>query len=111
MLHIHPQDMLQAMLDAQDSSRKGHILTDNEVIAEMILFMLAGYDTSSNVLALTCYHFAIYPEVQEKAAEEVSRICNSAGEISYDEIKDMHYLDACVSETLRLYPPGKYMFS
>ena len=94
------------MLDAQSTERKGRKLTDNEVIAEMVLFMLAGYDTSSNILSLTCYQFAIYPEIQEKVAGEISRVCQSPDGTTYDEIKDMPYLEACINETLRLYPPG-----
>ena len=94
------------MLAAQHPEKKGHKLTDDEVIAEMVLFMLAGYDTSSNILALTSYHLAIYPEIQEKVAEEISRVCESPDSVTYDEIKEMPYLEACISETLRLYPPG-----
>ena len=94
------------MLAAQHPEKKGHKLTDDEVIAEMILFILAGYDTSSNILTLSCYHFALYPEIQEKAFEEISRVCRSNETATYDELKDMPYLEACIFETLRLYPPG-----
>ena len=94
------------MLAAQHPEKKGYTLTDDEVIAGMVLFMLAGYDTSSNILALSCYHFAIYPEIQEKVFEEISRVCKSNDTATYDELKDMPYLEACISETLRLYPPG-----
>ena len=94
------------MLAAQHPEKKGYKLTDNEVIAEMVLFILAGYDTSSNVLTLSCYHFALYPEIQEKVFEEISRVCTSKETATYDELKDMPYLEACISETLRLYPPG-----
>eukprot|EP00795_Rhopilema_esculentum_P016292 gene16292-7678_t len=99
-------DMLQNMLNSQHPEKKGHQLTENELIAQMIIFLLAGYDTSSNVLCLTCYHLALYPEVQDKVYEEVMRICESKETTTYDEIKEMVYLEACVSETLRLYPPG-----
>ena len=95
------------MLAAQHPDRKGHKLTDNEMIAEMVLFMLAGYDTSSNVLTLSCYHLAIYPEIQEKVVEEIQRVCQSPDGVTYDEIKDMPYLEAIICETLRLYPPGE----
>ena len=94
------------MLNAQNPERKGHKLTDNELIAQMVLFIIAGYDTSSNTLAFTCYHFAIHPEIQEKVVEEISRVCQSPDGTTYDEIKDMPYLEACINETLRLYPPG-----
>ena len=95
------------MLAAQHPDKKGDQLTDDEVVAEMVLFILAGYDTSSNVLALTCYHFAVFPDAQEKVLEEINRVCKSPDAVTYDEIQNMPYLEACISETLRLYPPGK----
>ena len=97
------------MLNSQHPDKKGHKLTENEVIAEMVLFFLAGYDTSSNILGLTCYQLAIYPEIQERVYEEIMRNCESKDTATYDEIKEMVYLEACVSETLRLYPPGELL--
>ena len=99
------------MLAAQHPEKKGHKLTDDEVIAEMVLFILAGYDTSSNVLTLSCYHFALYPEIQEKVFEEITSVCKSNETATYDELKDMPYLEACIFETLRLYPPGMFINS
>ena len=94
------------MLDAQHPESTGYKLSEDEVIAEMILFLMAGYDTSSNVLTLSCYHLAIYPEIQEKVVEEIQRVCQSPDGVTYDEIKDMTYLEAVICETLRLFPPG-----
>ena len=101
--------MLQNILNSQHPDKKGHKLTENEVIAEMVLFLLAGYDTSSNTLGLTCYQLALYPEIQERVYEEITRICESKDTATYDEIKEMVYLEAFVSETLRLYPPGEVL--
>eukprot|EP00112_Aurelia_sp_Birch-Aquarium-sp1_P007736 Seg1845.6 transcript_id=Seg1845.6/GoldUCD/mRNA.D3Y31 product="Cytochrome P450 3A24" protein_id=Seg1845.6/GoldUCD/D3Y31 len=100
------KDMLELMLAAQHPDKKGHILSDDELIAEMVLFLLAGYDTSSNVLSLLCYHLAVYPEIQEKLVEEIKQVCELPDTTNYEEIKNMPYLEACISETLRLYPPG-----
>ena len=94
------------MLAAQDPENKGHKLTDNEMIAQMALFILAGYESTSNALALTCYSLTIFPEIQETVCKEINDVCSSQDTCSYDEINQMPYLDACISETLRLYPPG-----
>ena len=95
------------MLAAQDPDNSGRKLTEQEVVSQMILFIIAGYDTSSNVLGLTCYHLAIYPEIQEKVFEEIKDVCSSLDTCTYEEINKMPYLEACISETLRLYPPGE----
>eukprot|EP00112_Aurelia_sp_Birch-Aquarium-sp1_P023103 Seg6750.2 transcript_id=Seg6750.2/GoldUCD/mRNA.D3Y31 product="Cytochrome P450 3A5" protein_id=Seg6750.2/GoldUCD/D3Y31 len=94
------------MLAAQDPENKGHKLTDNEMIAQMVLFILAGYESTSNTLALTCYNLTIFPELQERVLKEIKDVCSSQDTCTYDEINQMPYLDACISETLRLYPPA-----
>ncbi len=95
------------MLESQNPEAKGQYhLTDNEILAQMVLFILGGYDTSSNILGLTCYNLAVYPEAQERVAEEISQVCSSTETVTHEEIQKMPYLEACIAETLRLYPPG-----
>ena len=94
------------MLSAQHPERSGHKLNDNELIAQMVVSLLGGYHTVSCTLSLICYHLAVYPDVQERVFEEISRVCVSHEKVTHDEFKDMPYLEACISETLRLYPPG-----
>ncbi len=101
--------MLTLMLDSQNPENKRHHLTDNDILAEMVLFMLAGYDTSSNILGLTCYNLAVFPETQDRIVEEINQVCGLSDTVTYDDIQKMPYLEACISETLRLYPPGMAM--
>ncbi len=100
--------MVTLLLESQtpEAEAKGRELTDNEVIAQMVIFILAGYDTSSNILGLTCYNLAVFPEAQERVVEEIKQVCSSTDTVTYDEIQKMPYLEACIAETLRLYPPG-----
>ena len=46
-------------------------LSKLEILAQGFLFFLAGYDTVSDALALLLYCLAIYPDIQERAQEEV----------------------------------------
>ena len=93
------------MLASQDPEKKGYKLTDNEVTAQSMLYLIAGYDTSSITLGLTSYHLAIYPEVQDKVFEEIDTLF-PGDEVDYDSLHKTIYLDAVISETLRIYPPG-----
>ena len=96
------------MLEAQETpDSKGRILTDDELIAQSVIFLTAGYETSSTTLALTCYHLALYPEVQDKLYDEIIKCWPQDGMPGYDDVQKMPYLDQVISETLRLYPPGK----
>lgn len=46
----------------------------DEIVGNSILFLLVGYDTTSNALAFTAYTLAIHPDCQEKLIEEIDAI-------------------------------------
>jgi len=81
-------------------------ITENDILANSFIFILAGYETTASLLSYLFYSLAIYPECQQKLLEEVLENTGSNGKIDYDTITRMPYLDACVSETLRLYNPA-----
>ena len=59
------------MLDARDSeTQKG--LEKGEIIADSVVFILTGYETTSTTLAFTTYLLAANPEVQERLANEIN---------------------------------------
>lgn len=92
------------MLNA-DTRGKG--LSDDEIAAQSIGFLLAGSDTTSVTLSLTCFFIAANPEVQEKLHHEIDSVWTDEGEIpSYDTVRELPYLDMVIAETLRLHPTG-----
>ena len=46
-------------------------LTDEEIVTNSILFLLAGYVTTANTLAYTSYLLALHSEIQEKLQTEI----------------------------------------
>lgn len=105
-------DMIQLMIQARNESK----LTNNgvaklsleDMTAQAFVFFLAGLDTTSTTIGFAAHELAHHPEVQEKLAREVNeRISDIIDEkTGYEALKDFHYLDAVVNETLRLYPPN-----
>jgi len=81
-------------------SNKKIDITEDDIIANAILFFLAGYETTASMLSFLFYSLAINPECQQKLYEEVIEFNSQA---DYDTIARMPYLDACISETLRLF--------
>ncbi|KXJ25206.1 cytochrome P450 3A24 [Exaiptasia diaphana] len=102
------KDFLDLMINATNPEEPdNHKLSDDDIIAQCVIFLLAGYETSSTTLALTCYYLAAKPEIQEKVQQEIDRVWPDEEEVpTYDAINDLHYLDMVISETLRLCPPG-----
>ena len=49
-------------------------LTMPEVLGHSILFMLVGYDTTSNALTFAAYNLATHPECQEKLIQEIDDV-------------------------------------
>ncbi|KAG9510292.1 Cytochrome P450 3A4, partial [Fragariocoptes setiger] len=79
-------------------------LTDNEIIGNCQLFIIAGYDTTSSLLSFFTHTLAHHPEAQQKLYEEIKTAFPS-GVFNYETVTRLSYLDACISEVLRLFPP------
>ncbi|PIO54573.1 hypothetical protein TELCIR_24060, partial [Teladorsagia circumcincta] len=69
------------------------------------MFVLAGFETTPAVLHLTVYMLAIHENFQKRCREEIELICGTEGDITYTMLSEMKFVDQCISETLRMYPP------
>ncbi|XP_035498508.2 thromboxane-A synthase [Scophthalmus maximus] len=82
------------------------MITEDEIVGQAFVFLLAGYETSSNTLAFTCYLLAIHPECQRKVQDEVDEFFTRYEFPDYTNVQELKYLDMVICEALRLYPPG-----
>ena len=81
-------------------------LTDEEIIGNIILILLAGYETTASLLTYASYSLAVHPEIQAKLRQEILEAKNkNNGVLDYDILMSLPYLDAVINETLRMYPP------
>nr|AAL93295.1 cytochrome P450 CYP6P3 [Anopheles gambiae] len=94
--------------DSDDGSLgKGEVgMTQNELAAQAFVFFLAGFETSSTTQSFCLYELAKNPDIQERLREEINRaIAENGGEVTYDVVMNIKYLDNVIDETLRKYPP------
>ncbi|KAJ8729799.1 hypothetical protein PYW07_016837 [Mythimna separata] len=83
------------------------VWSDNDLIAQAVLFFLAGFETVSTAMSFLMYELAVNPEVQEKLAQEIKDTdAKNGGKFDFNSIQNMTYMDMVVSEVLRLWPPG-----
>uniref|UniRef100_A0A3Q2QAZ5 Thromboxane-A synthase n=1 Tax=Fundulus heteroclitus TaxID=8078 RepID=A0A3Q2QAZ5_FUNHE len=82
------------------------MMTEDEIVGQAFVFLLAGYETSSNTLAFTCYLLALNPQCQRRVQEEVDDFFTRHESPDYSNVQELKYLDMVVCEALRLYPPG-----
>ncbi|XP_058954828.2 cytochrome P450 3A24-like [Pocillopora verrucosa] len=103
------KDLLQLMMNANDETTVEGVsrLSDEEIVAQSIIFLLAGYETSSNTLAFTLYFLAVNPDVQDKLRKEISEALESnAKKPLYDVAQNIEFLDCVIKEAQRLCPPA-----
>lgn len=88
----------------KESTSKKHFLNNSEVMANCLLFMIGGYETTGTTLSFIIHLLVNYPEIQERVREEINAVLQNE-ELGYSAISKMQYLSQVISEALRLYPP------
>ncbi|CAL1289564.1 unnamed protein product [Larinioides sclopetarius] len=106
------KDDITSNYGGQDESNQQNIknvsnksLTLDELVGQCVIFFLAGYDTTASTLSYVSYLLALHPEIQTKLYVELREILQSTkGELTYEALQEMKYLDNVISESMRLYP-------
>lgn len=89
----------------QTSESNNENITMAEGAAQAFIFFLAGFETSSTTAAHCLYELAINQDMQEKVRREIFSKLGKNGDLTYDSLNEMSYLNKVVCETLRKYPP------
>lgn len=84
---------------------------EQDIVAQCLIFFLAGFDTVSTAIYFMAYALSIYPNVQQKLQQEVEALVTKLnGRLpTYEEIQNLSYLDMVLSETLRMFPPVPFL--
>ncbi|KAJ3161221.1 Thromboxane-A synthase [Geranomyces variabilis] len=83
----------------------GELLSTDEIVDEVIGFVLAGHETSSNAVTFALWHLMMHKNVMDKLMEEILRVLGPRGEPTAERLKEMPYLDMVFKESLRLKSP------
>nr|QVK45585.1 cytochrome P450 [Brachionus paranguensis] len=110
------KDYIQILMDAKidyetkTNNCNGDIkrfITGQEIEANLLLFMLAGYETTSTALSYSSHVLATHPDEQLRLHDEISSVFgNDLSLINSDSVQELKYLDWFVKEVLRYYPIG-----
>ncbi|XP_043641222.1 cytochrome P450 6a2 [Drosophila teissieri] len=75
-----------------------------ELAAQVFVFYVAGFETSSSTMSYCLYELAQSQGIQDRLRNEIQTVLEEhEGQLTYDSIKAMSYLNQVISETLRLY--------
>jgi cytochrome P450 len=96
-------DTFEKDAEIKSQSKSKTQLTDELAISQCVLFFMVGFDTVGSLVGFATYLMAIHQDMQEKLFDEVEKyIDQNTGEIEYDDVGKMEYLDKFISGWLRL---------
>ncbi|KAM4748578.1 thromboxane-A synthase [Rhinophrynus dorsalis] len=90
----------------QPSQKTTKKLSEEEILGQAFIFLIAGYETTCSLLSFATYLLAVHPSCQEKLLREVDEFTRKHDIADYNTVNDLPYMDMVISETLRMYPPA-----
>lgn len=100
-----PDDLATKIMTTADPET-GETFTTDEMVDQVAIFFLAGHETSASALAWTLYLLAMYPDWQDKLAQEAAAL--DAGP-DFGVMSKLRLSRDVFREALRLYPPVPMM--
>nr|POF12805.1 benzoate 4-monooxygenase [Quercus suber] len=94
-------DLLARLMEGRDEN--GQKLGRAELTAEALTQLIAGSDTTSNTSCALLFHCLQHPEVVRKLQAELDKALPSNEVPSFDQVRDLPYMDMVVQETLRIH--------
>ena len=98
-----PDDLATKIMTTVDPETGDRFDVD-EMVDQVAIFFLAGHETSASALSWALYLLAMYPEWQDKIADEARGL-----EPDFSNLSRLKVTRDVFRETLRLYPPVPMM--
>lgn len=95
-------DLLDRMLHGVDPAT-GEKLDDENIVFQMITFLIAGHETTSGLLSFATYFLLKNPDILRKAREMVDEVVGD--EVPrIEHLARLRYIEQILMETLRIWP-------
>jgi cytochrome P450 len=95
--------LVRALIAARDPET-GRELSDAEIRGELVIFMLAGHDTTSTTLSYAMWALGHHSEIQDRVRAEVAGL--GQHRLTPADVPQLRYTVAVLHEALRLCPPA-----
>ncbi|KAI3923119.1 hypothetical protein MKX01_014502 [Papaver californicum] len=86
-------------------------VNDDKYLRDIVIsFVLAGRDTVAAALTSFFWLLSSHKEIESRILEESNRVMGTDQELnpSFEQMREMPYLQACLYESMRLYPPVQF---
>ncbi|KAI4462569.1 cytochrome p450 family 4 [Holotrichia oblita] len=94
---------LDLMLEA---AQNGAMISDEEIKEQVDTIMFEGHDTTAAASSFFLSLMGIHQDIQDKVIRELDEIFGDSDRpVTFADTLEMKYLERCLMETLRMYPP------
>jgi cytochrome P450 len=97
-------DLISQLLGARDP-QNGAALSRQDLRDQVLIFLLAGHETTSTALTFTCHLLGQHLDTQQRVHDEVDKIIGSRPPTA-DDLPRLAYTAMVIKEAMRLYPPA-----
>ncbi|KAI9440827.1 cytochrome P450 [Lactarius indigo] len=99
------KDIIGLLMRSSMVKSENDRLSEEELLAQMAVIVLAATDTTSSALSRIIHLLALHPDIQDKLRKELKEACGDNEEMTHDQLVSLPLLEAVCRETLRLYAP------
>ncbi|MGE0219775.1 cytochrome P450 [Mycolicibacterium sp.] len=95
--------LVQALIAARDPET-GQALSDEDICNDLLIFMLAGHDTTATALTYALWALGHHPDIQDRVAAEAAAVGDR--ELAPADVGALGYTVQVLREALRMCPPA-----
>ncbi|HZC09759.1 MAG TPA: cytochrome P450 [Mycobacterium sp.] len=95
--------LVRALMQTTDP-QTGQPLSDRAICDELVLFLLAGHDTTSTVLTYALWALGHRPDLQRRVAAEAEALGDRR--LTHEDVPRLRYTLQVLHEAMRLCPPA-----
>jgi cytochrome P450 len=95
--------LVRSLMQVTDP-QTGQPLSDRAICDELVLFLLAGHDTTATVLTYALWALGHRPELQQRVAAEAEALGDRR--LTHEDVPRLRYTVQVLHEAMRLCPPA-----
>ncbi|XP_046482187.1 probable cytochrome P450 6a13 [Neodiprion pinetum] len=99
-------DLLRNLKNTDQKLGEDDIVFDDKLLAaQAFVFFGAGFETSATTIGYILHELAVHQDIQDRLRKELREMkAANKGEITFEGLQGMKYLDMVLQETLRKHP-------
>jgi cytochrome P450 len=102
------KDVLSLLMQARDDQTQTQ-MTEKQLRDEVLTLLIAGHETTANVLSWIFYLLAQAPQADERLHAEARSVLSGRPAFGAEDVDRLEYARCVILEGLRLYPPGWFV--